>query len=113
MSAGGATASRGREAVAIILAVGIAVAINLITIAVLYDAIFSNESGLSENATQVITTAFGGMIGVLGSYIGFRAGASQQLTEDIGVMRNEVTEQQRPPAPTAAQSVDSTTEGTA
>ncbi len=62
--------------VAIILAVGIATAINLITFAVLYDAIFSQGPGLSDNATQVLTMAFSGSIGVLGSYIGYRAGAA-------------------------------------
>jgi multisubunit Na+/H+ antiporter MnhB subunit len=70
--------ARGRDAVAIVLAVGIATAINLITFAVLYDALFSEGPGLSENATQVLVTAFGGIIGVLGSYIGFRAGAAQR-----------------------------------
>jgi len=59
--------------VAVILAVGIATAVNLITIAVLYDAIFSQGPGLSENATQVLTTAFGGIIGVLGAYVGYKA----------------------------------------
>jgi len=62
--------------VAIILAVGIATAVNLITIAVLYDAIFSQGPGLSENATQVLTTAFGGIIGVLGAYVGYKAADS-------------------------------------
>lgn len=62
-----------REWVAIILAVGIAIAINCVTIGVLYDAIFSKGPGLSENATQVLTTAFGGIIGVLGAYVGFKS----------------------------------------
>jgi predicted PurR-regulated permease PerM len=65
---------RGREWVAIILALGLVVAVDLITAAVLYDAIFSNDAGLSENATQVLIAAFGGIIGVLGGYIGYQAG---------------------------------------
>jgi hypothetical protein len=68
--------ARGHSLVAVILAIGLATAINFITVAVLYDAIFSEGPGLSENATQIITTAFGGIIGVLGSYIGYRAGAA-------------------------------------
>ncbi len=40
----------------------------------LYDAIFSSESGLSENATQILTLAFGGIIGLLGSYVGYKTG---------------------------------------
>src|SRR5262245_31304887 len=72
----------GRQWVAIILAVGIATAINLITFAVLYDAIFSAGPGLSENATQILTTAFGGIIGVLGAYLGFRAGRAESEDEE-------------------------------
>lgn len=60
--------------VAIVLAVGFATAINCFTFAVLYDSIHSDQPGLSENATQILTTAFGGIIGVLGGYMGFRAG---------------------------------------
>jgi hypothetical protein len=65
---------KARDWVALTLAVGIATAVNLITAGVLYDAIFSKGPGLSDNATQILTTAFGGIIGVLGSYVGFRAG---------------------------------------
>ena len=72
--------NHGKERVATILALGIAGAINIMTIGVLYDAIFSKGPGLSDNATQVLTTAFGGMIGVLGSYVGFRAGLQQEET---------------------------------
>lgn len=65
---------QGRDLVAIILAVGIATSLNFITIGVLWDAIFSEGPGLSSNATQILTASFGGIIGVLGSYIGFKAG---------------------------------------
>jgi len=63
----------GKDLVAILLAVGIATAVNMITFAVLYDAIFSEGPGLSDNATQILTAAFSGAFGLLGSYIGFRA----------------------------------------
>lgn len=72
----------GRDWVAIVLAIGVATALNCITFAVLYDAVISQESGLSENATQVITGAFGGILGVLGSYLGFRAGTERQRVAD-------------------------------
>lgn len=63
-----------RDWVAVILAAGLAIAVNTITVAVLWDAIASAGPGLSENATQVLVTAFGGIIGVLGAYLGFKAG---------------------------------------
>lgn len=82
---------RSEGIVAVILAVGIATAVNLVTAGVLYDAIFSQGPGLSDNAVQLLTTAFGGIIGVLGAYIGFRAGTSapglnglEQLPERAG-----------------------------
>jgi hypothetical protein len=66
--------NRPREWVAIIMAIGLSTAVNAITVAVLIDALYSQQAaGLSENATQILTTAFGGMIGVLGSYIGYRS----------------------------------------
>jgi hypothetical protein len=70
---------RARDWVAIILAIGTTTAVNLVIIAVLVDAFYPAEgSGLSENATQIITGAVGGMIGVLGSYLGFRAGEGRR-----------------------------------
>jgi predicted PurR-regulated permease PerM len=65
-----------------VLAIGLVVAVNCVTFAVLYDAIISSASGLSENATQVLTTAFGGIIGVLGAFIGFKAGRSSAAHEE-------------------------------
>jgi hypothetical protein len=66
-----------RDFVAVLLAIGICTAVNLVTAGVLYDAIVSKGPGLSDNATQILTTAFGGMIGILGTYLGFRAGVNQ------------------------------------
>jgi predicted small secreted protein len=71
-----------REWTAIILAVGLGCAINCITVAVLIDAITSDRGGLSENATQILTTAFGGIIGVLGSYIGYRSASASRDQAD-------------------------------
>ena len=71
----------GRDLVPLILAIGVATALNCITFAVLYDAIFSDVSGLSENATQIITGAFGGILGVLGSYMGFKVAADHPPTD--------------------------------
>jgi len=64
--------NRGRDWVAIILAAAVGTAVNAFAIAVLYDAISSAGPGLSDNATQVLVAALGGMIGVLGAYIGGR-----------------------------------------
>jgi hypothetical protein len=69
----------GFDVVAIVLAVGLAVTVWTITIGVLYDAIISEGPGLSDNATQVLTATLGGIIGVLGSYVGYRV--SQQQTD--------------------------------
>jgi len=62
--------------VALALAVALGLAVVIITVGVLYDAIFSEGPGLSDNATQVLTAAFGGIIGVLGSYVGYRAASN-------------------------------------
>jgi sulfite exporter TauE/SafE len=62
-----------RDWVAVILALGIATAINMLMIAVLWDAVRSDTPGLSENSTQVIIAGFGGIVGILGGYLGGRA----------------------------------------
>lgn len=66
------TRRAGEHAILLVLAVGIVSALNIIVLAVLYDAVRSEGPGLSENATQILTGAFGGIIGILGSTIGYR-----------------------------------------
>lgn len=67
-----------RDWVALVLALGLVIAMNTFTAAVLWDAIHSDESGLSENATQVLTGWGGGIIGILGAMFGARLGASNR-----------------------------------
>ena len=73
---------RARDLVALVLAVGLVTAVNAVTLGVLYDAIRSAGPGLSENATQVLTGAFGGIVGVLGAYLGFKAGLQANGLDD-------------------------------
>ena len=68
----------GRDLVMLTLAFGLVFAVDAVTVGVLYDAIRSAGPGLSDNATQVLTTAFGGIIGVLGSYVGYKAATAAQ-----------------------------------
>ena len=64
----------GRDLMALILAVGLSVAVLALTVGVSYDSIEDPSfAGISENAAQVLTGAFGGIIGILGAYLGFRA----------------------------------------
>jgi hypothetical protein len=68
-----------RDWIALILAVGMSTALNVVTFAVMYDAVTNPEnSGLSENATQILTGWGGGIIGILGAVFGYRAGQQQQ-----------------------------------
>jgi predicted PurR-regulated permease PerM len=88
----------GKEWVAIILAIGLATAINLLMFAVLWDALFSNEAGLSENATQIIIAAFGGIIGVLGSFVGYRAAErNREPIDQTGTPGVEPRKESNPP----------------
>ena len=63
------------EWVAIILASGLSLAVTSLVLGVTVAAIKngSTASTLSENESQVLTAAFGGMIGVLGAWVGYRA----------------------------------------
>ena len=64
---------KGRELVAWTLALGLTLGVILICGAVFINAV-QHQEPLSDNATQVITAVFGGIIGVIGSYLGFKAG---------------------------------------
>lgn len=76
---GAGAGSSPKDYVAVILAVGVSTAMNIVTIAVLIDALLDDGPGLSENATQILTGAFGGMLGVLGAYLGYRAGQTRPV----------------------------------
>lgn len=84
-----------RDLIALTLAVGIAVALNMVTLAVLINAANSsvNSGGLSENGTQVLTGWGGGIIGILGAVFGYRAG--QQSTADNEAARASAVEAYR------------------
>jgi len=79
-----------RDLVAIILAIGLATALNVIVAGVLWDAITQpDSSGLSENATQVLTGWGGGIIGILGAVFGYDAGKSSTNVDDDGSPRRQ------------------------
>lgn len=65
-----------RDLVAIILAIGLSLALVLLMVGVLWDAVRSDTPGISDNAAQVIELGFGGIIGIIGSFLGYKAGAS-------------------------------------
>jgi hypothetical protein len=77
-----------RDWVAIILAAGVATALNLIVLGILYDAIVNGGNqgaGISSNATQILMAWGGGMIGILGAVFGYRAGTNgDRASTDAG-----------------------------
>lgn len=68
--------------VALILAISLGLAFNIFCLAVLYTAVTS-DAPLSENATQVLTGWGGGIIGILGAYVGYRIGFASQESEEV------------------------------
>jgi amino acid transporter len=71
-----------RELVAIILAIGLVTSFVTLSLAVLWVSVTKEPSRLSENATQILSAVFGGMIGILGSYLGYRSISSSHKTKD-------------------------------
>jgi sulfite exporter TauE/SafE len=67
-----------QDIVLLVIAIGLSTGVNLLTFGVLWDAVRSDTPGISENATQILTGAFGGMIGIIGASVGYRAGARDQ-----------------------------------
>jgi hypothetical protein len=64
------------DLIALILAGGLSLSIVALVIGVVWAAIQngSTASTLSDNESQVLTVAFSGTIGVLGAWVGYRAG---------------------------------------
>jgi hypothetical protein len=64
------------DLVALVLAVGLSVMLVLITVGAIINVAQGSGSHpaptLGENSTQVLTAAIGGVIGVLGTYVGYR-----------------------------------------
>ena len=69
--------------IAIILASGIALSVIILVIGTVIGGVRNGNSAatLSENEAQVITAAIGGMVGVLGAWVGYRA-AGRHDTDD-------------------------------
>lgn len=67
---------RGADVVAAILAVGLSLTVVLILVATIVQILNNSpdtpEIQLSENATQILIAAIGGIVGVLGGYVGYR-----------------------------------------
>jgi hypothetical protein len=63
----------GVDLIAFVLAVGLASTIILILVATMVQIVHNQrpEVTLSENATQVLTSAVGGLSGILGGYVGY------------------------------------------
>jgi sulfite exporter TauE/SafE len=67
-----------RDWIALVLAIGLCTALNLLCVGVVWDAVRSDTPGISENATQILTGWGGGVVGILGAMLGYKAG---QTTE--------------------------------
>lgn len=65
-----------RDLIALVLAIGLSTALNLLCFGVLWDALRSDTPGISENATQILTGWGGGVVGILGAVFGYKAGQS-------------------------------------
>ncbi len=67
---GDAEPERTRGRVALILAGSLGAFLFLFTCFAVLEAWFAEDKALSENATQLLSTAVGGIIGVLAGYVG-------------------------------------------
>ena len=67
---------QGPDAVALVLAIGLCAIGSLILLATVVQILDHQtpDLTLSENATQILVAAIGGLVGVLGAYMGYRLG---------------------------------------
>lgn len=85
---------------AVILAAGMASALNLFIVGAMLEA-YANPItlpiGLSDNATQVLTGWGGGIVGVIGALVGVRVGRNHQKKKP-----DEPPEEEPPPPDSGA-----------
>lgn len=67
-----------KDLVAVILAAGLVVAMVILVAGITYQAVFTSQE-LSDNAALVLTAVGGGIIGVLGTYLGSRMAVRPRL----------------------------------
>jgi hypothetical protein len=68
----------GPDIVAVVLAIGVSLVASLILLGTIIQILHGNpEVTLSENATQVLIASTSGLVGVLGSYMGYRLGIAR------------------------------------
>lgn len=72
---------QGFDLVAVLLAVAVFLGLVLICSAALWLAVADGRD-LNQNVSQLIATPLGAIIGVLGSYLGFKAGQSWERRKD-------------------------------
>lgn len=70
----------GRDRVALAMAITLGAAVIIFTVAILYGALMDATKGISENATQVLTGVFGGIVGALAVYLGGRLSRTDTTT---------------------------------
>jgi len=72
---------------AMILATGITTSIIFLTIGIVWSAVQNGSTAatLSENETQVLISAFGGIFGILGAYIGYQLGNGAKEKDQVAL----------------------------
>lgn len=93
----------GADIVAIILAIGVSFVICLVLIGtivqILHNQPDSPEIQLSENATQILIAGIGGMIGVLGGYIGYHMHSNFTRKDYMSEESKPFDQEESPSAP--------------
>ena len=74
-----------RDTVAVILAAGLVVAINLFIVGAWLRIFFASDVELSDNATLVIQGALTGLLGIVGPYVGYQIG-KRNASKDPGTL---------------------------
>jgi hypothetical protein len=81
---------------AMILSIGITLSITLLTIGIVWSAIKNGGTAatLTENETQVLISAFGGIFGILGAYIGYQLGNGAKESNQVALPPDDLDDTQ-------------------
>lgn len=72
----------GRDRVALLLAAALFTAVAFASVSILYATIVNERRSVTDATTQLLTALFGGIVGILGAYIGTKHDDDDQGGDD-------------------------------
>ena len=72
----------GARPVALVLAIAVGIALDVLAVTVVVAVITDDPIHITENAAQLLSAVFGGVVAALAAYLGYHAGTDRDRPDD-------------------------------